>query len=203
MTIMQSVTEWVRQLTCFYILSNLFISILPNSGYKKYIKTFIGVLLIMLVINPVTAFLKKGINFDSMLNMEMSALEHTDNIMWMKINGAGSNSTIIETYKKEIQKNIDKKAWEYALYVNNCNIEIETDSKSENFGKITGISISLSECKKEDIRVDIGKIDTINTKSSANPGENEELTPECAKIKEYIAAQYQVEPDNVVITLMN
>lgn len=194
---MQSVTEWVKQLACFYILSNLFVSILPSSAYKKYVRTFIGVLIIMLVMNPLIAFFKNGVNFDSMLNIEMSKLQNSDTMMWMKISGSDSYSTILENYKDEIQKDIDKKAWEYALYVNDFDIEINTDSSSEDFGKITRIFVSVSECKKDDIYIEIKKIN-----ANADKDADSELSPECIKIKEYIASQYGVEEGNIKIAII-
>lgn len=195
---MQSVMAWVRQLVVFYILSNLFVSVLPNAEYKKYAKTFIGILLIMLVINPVISVFGKGRSLDSMLDMEMFNLSGNDTKMWMKLNDSSEYSSIIEPYTDEIKKDIDKKAWEYALYVNDCDIKIDTDKTSEDFGSITSVNVSLSSCRKDSSDIEVKKIDI-----------GHEVQPDrvssdnCAKLKEYISTRYGVNEDDVTVTLNN
>ncbi|MDD6798025.1 MAG: stage III sporulation protein AF [Clostridia bacterium] len=195
---MQSVMAWVRQLVVFYILSNLFVSVLPNAEYKKYAKTFIGILLIMLVINPVISVFGQGRSLDSMLDMEMFNLSGSDTKMWMKLNDSSEYSSIIEPYTDEIKKDIDKKAWEYALYVNDCDIKIDTDKTSEDFGSITSVNVSLSSCRKDSSDIEVKKIDIWH---EVQP--DRVSSDNCAKLKEYISTRYGVNEDDVTVTLNN
>ncbi len=45
--------EWIRNLSCYMVLVTAFVQMIPNQAYKKYIRFFTGLLLILLLVTPV------------------------------------------------------------------------------------------------------------------------------------------------------
>lgn len=200
-----SIMSWVKQIALFYIASNIFIALLPGEGYKKQIKVFVGIILILIVINPILSLLGNEKSFDSLLNAEISKSKQDDNIIWMKINDESQYEQVIQPYIDAIKKDIDKKAWEYALYVDECSVFVDTDQNSGSFGKITGVDVKLSSCIKESGAVNIDKIEKIEIETAVHNrdagGGDSGDNGSCAVIKEYISTQYGVDSENVIVRL--
>ncbi len=49
---MEGVFTWVKNIACFTILTTVIIHILPSNKYEKYLKLYLGLLLILLMISP-------------------------------------------------------------------------------------------------------------------------------------------------------
>lgn len=45
--------EWIRNIAFYMVLATAVIQILPDNAYKKYIRFFTGMILIMLLMTPV------------------------------------------------------------------------------------------------------------------------------------------------------
>lgn len=45
--------DWMKNLVFYFIIVSMIMNVLPDSKYQKYIRFFLGMVLIVLVINPV------------------------------------------------------------------------------------------------------------------------------------------------------
>ena len=54
---MEAVYGWVRNLVCFYIFITAILHLLPKESYRKYIRFFTGLLLVILVLTPIFSLL--------------------------------------------------------------------------------------------------------------------------------------------------
>lgn len=50
---METFTEWVRSIVVYLIVVSALLHVLPEAGYKKYVRLFTGLLLILIVIRPI------------------------------------------------------------------------------------------------------------------------------------------------------
>ena len=55
---MKGILEWVKQIACYMVLVTVLADLLPKKNYEKYFRLFAGLVLILLVIQPVTGPLK-------------------------------------------------------------------------------------------------------------------------------------------------
>lgn len=51
---------WMKNLAVFYILFTAFLHLVPDKKYEKYVRLFMGILLIGMMLTPVFALLGKG-----------------------------------------------------------------------------------------------------------------------------------------------
>lgn len=49
----EAIYNWLEQLACYLILVTAVLHALPDSGYKKYIRFFTGLILVLLLASPV------------------------------------------------------------------------------------------------------------------------------------------------------
>ena len=49
---MELIYEWMRSLVFYSILASVVMNVLPNSEYQKYIRFFLGMLLIIVSVTP-------------------------------------------------------------------------------------------------------------------------------------------------------
>lgn len=55
--------EWVQNIACYMVIVTAFIQIVPGNDYKKYIRFFTGVILIILLMTPVLKLFGMGDDF--------------------------------------------------------------------------------------------------------------------------------------------
>lgn len=56
----EEVYQWMKNLAVFYILFTALLHLVPDKKYEKYVRLFMGLLLIFLMCTPVFALLGKG-----------------------------------------------------------------------------------------------------------------------------------------------
>ncbi|MCI9136873.1 MAG: stage III sporulation protein AF [Lachnospiraceae bacterium] len=54
---MEFIYGWVRNIVCFYIFMTVILHVLPRENYRKYVKFFSGMLLMILVLTPILSLL--------------------------------------------------------------------------------------------------------------------------------------------------
>lgn len=56
----ESFYQWVKTLAVFYILFSAVLHLIPDSKYERYIRSFMGLLLIYILCTPVFAVFGRG-----------------------------------------------------------------------------------------------------------------------------------------------
>lgn len=80
---------WMRSLAVFYILLTTVLHLAPAPKYERYIRFFMGLLLILMLISPTSAILGKGgelrESFEKYYQQESSELENleTENLQFI------------------------------------------------------------------------------------------------------------------------
>jgi len=198
---LDSILSWVKQIVIFYIFSNFIIHVLPSGNYEKYIKFFIGLILIAVVINPLTGFFKLDTLFDDLYNSAVS----NDSISEMRVDleyAEKSNyDSITQPYKEEVIKNVEKIVMENYLYPVKTTVDFDMDSESKTFGQIKDIKLQVSKkyTSEDKIIIDKIKIQAENSESGTSSGSNN-LSAASLNIKNGIADFYHISPDNVNIS---
>lgn len=61
--------EWIRPIIYFSIFSTILLQLLPTTNYKKYIRFFIGLLMILFVTEPLLDFFSGENMTEQIFNM--------------------------------------------------------------------------------------------------------------------------------------
>lgn len=74
--------QWMKNLAVFYIMFTAFLHLVPDKKYEKYVRLFMGILLIFMMCTPLFALLGKGEalmeSFDLHFGEEMQLLEQEE-----------------------------------------------------------------------------------------------------------------------------
>jgi stage III sporulation protein AF len=181
--------------------------LLPSSSMKKYIKMVVGLLVILVILNPIIELLYGDINVQDeifkssvMIEKEMISKDATD---FQK----SRNQQMIAIYKEKISEHLrDKIGFEYDVRLQNVHIEIEEDMENKDFGKIREIHLVLTEEKKKpDQQIAIESIDQVsievNGGSAKTPSNKAEDLYIISDIKNSISRFYDIEENNINISI--
>ena len=102
----EEIYQWVKTLSVFYIVFSAVLHLIPDSKYERYIRSFMGLLLIYILLTPVFSLLGSGEKMieDFRLNYqkELNSLEtvNTENLQALYLQ---------ENYSRELKKEISEK----------------------------------------------------------------------------------------------
>lgn len=105
----EEIYQWVKTLAVFYIVFSAVLHLVPDTKYERYIRSFMGILLIYILITPVFSLFGNGekIIEDFRLNYqeELISLEtaNAENLQELYLQ---------ENYSRELEKEISEKCTE-------------------------------------------------------------------------------------------
>lgn len=67
----QEVYQWARNLAVYYIVLTALMHIMPNAQYGRYIRSFMGIILILIVASPLLNLLHLDEQMDSLFHKKM------------------------------------------------------------------------------------------------------------------------------------
>lgn len=70
----EAVYSWVKNLVFYFIFVSTIINLIPDQKYRKYVRFFLGVLLVILIIKPVIGWL--GLEDTLVENYYLESLEN-------------------------------------------------------------------------------------------------------------------------------
>ncbi len=194
--------EWILQIVSMFVFVSLLEIVLPNGQMKKYIDMIIGLLIIIVIINPFINLIFKDIDIERNI---LTLPEINDSTQ--------ENSDILElqqdqmksVYAFRVQEDIMKIIEEKTNY-NVLNAEVETidELEDEDFGMVTKVYLYVDE--KQDLQsdekqgVNIKSIENINVNLSTNQNNEDEFS-DFSNIKKIIGEKYGVADDNIYISL--
>ena len=196
---------WIKQystnIAVILIFSGFLGLALPGGKYKDYIKLVTGLMVILVIISPVVKIMNSGgfeellIQAERELNVSIAGKErfYYNDIML---------ETLFEVYSGDIVKQLGEKMQTYGYRLEDADIYI--DESYENFGRITGMELTLSkwegekETKKDLIKVDKIRIEPIVKEQAVGYSQD---SSEITELKNFISGFYNLSSDNIYIKL--
>lgn len=184
------------------LLVKLLLCIVPEGKMSKYIKLFSGIILIIILINPILRI--QGIEDDITRTIngydyeidKYTLIEHTENYK-------NINETIaIDIYKKNIKKNIEYIVKKENVTVKSLSIVINEDPISSEYGHIISVNMSIIKGVSES-NTQLVSIETIvieDGEEESTLKSPEELILE-KKIKSALINFYNMSSDNIDINI--
>ena len=99
--------QWVRILATFYILFTAVLQLMPDRKYERYIRSFMGLLLIYMLCTPLFSFLRGSRemigDFADHYNEEVHLLEQKET---QDLQGFTSVKAFVRNLHPRLQKNV-------------------------------------------------------------------------------------------------
>lgn len=136
----ESLYNWVRCLAVFYILLNMLLHLVPTEKYQRYVRFFMGLVLIVMLLTPVLSILRKTRELPGSFQMfyeqeekdrlqkEMENLQKT----WLE-----------KGCEQQIAKNIQENLQKDGIETQACEVHIE--------GELLKVSVWTKEAPDEEL----------------------------------------------------
>ena len=174
--------EMVKEIAIFLIVVNILSSLMPNKNYQKYLKVLSGIVLILIILEPLQIF------FDSTKLEELVERNlNESNIVELNQSLSGVNEEIgkqaKEMYEQEIADSISKYLVQQGIEINQITVEMEINQEDALELKEVVISLKDESYKLEEAEESGNRI------------------PETRKqyVKNLVAENYGIETDRILV----
>lgn len=138
---MEAVYEWIRNITGYILFMTVLDNLLPGKKYGKYLKLFSGMVLILLIIQPLTGSIRLE---DKIARYyEAFVFQYETDDLRQEILGMEDTrmNQIIAAYEAAVAEDVRQMAEEEGFGVVSCQVTIESDSEAADFGTVRKTSL--------------------------------------------------------------
>ena len=139
---MEAVYGWIRNIVCYLCLFNIFLQALPGENFKKYVRFFGGLLLIVMVLGPLADMANLSESFEQAWRLGSLREQAED----MRITGQGSEELredkINEAYRKELKRQVEDVVRAYGMEP--VKVELQFSENAEGIRGISGADLQIS-----------------------------------------------------------
>lgn len=193
---MEYFVQWIKNIAVFYIIASLVLNIIPGDKYKRYIKLFLGVVMVILLIKPIGRLTGLDGKFDELFWTGSYGAMSDE----LKAELAFADEERIRVITAEFEKKISADIKDYveslgAVYISS-RPEIDIDPASKGYGSLARISVEISRggaYSQGNIYVP-----PVYVQDRDNYYEDELIAIE---IKNYLADFYKLEKRNIYVNI--
>ncbi|MFR5600989.1 MAG: stage III sporulation protein AF [Lachnospiraceae bacterium] len=165
---MDQVYRWVQNIVCYLIFATVITNILPGKKYDKYLKLFVGMVLILLVLQPLTGALR--LEDKIAYYFESITFQNDANDLSRDFLGAEQKrlELMVDQYETAVALDLEAMVKDAGFYPVQIQAAIEGNPEAELFGMVTSISMRLSlessgkeEAEEAEIRSEIIPVEPV------------------------------------------
>lgn len=147
---MEVLKDLVRNILTYYIILSVLMAMIGKSSYKKYIEMFSGLVMIIIILNPLIKLFGAQDTLD--MNLQKNQLyevtqAESDDIMVAELK---QRDAVLKQYKDTIAKQIDTVMKNYDYSATNVEVTIDEEVDSETFGQVKNISVCCQKGTEEE-----------------------------------------------------
>lgn len=140
---MEYFVQWIKNLAIFYIIASLLMHIIPGEKYRKYIRLFLGIITIVLLMKPVGTLFQLDEIYDKNFNTNYNLQMEQSLKMELEMVDMLQKQAIVSEYTKAIEENIRNYVTGLPADFKKADIYIGLDSEKTDFGCITRIDVYI------------------------------------------------------------
>lgn len=195
---MSEILSWIKSIAFYLILITVILNILPNNNYKKYVKVFTGMILVILVISPFSKLLNLDDKFDYFFESKQFSQELNEMRVSLVHAEEGSYDAMLSKYEDYIKDQLSSIVEQEGLYLNDVNIVFDETEDGEEM-TVKSLDLIVSSQKKENASIVIEKIRIQTDEENNNMNENESVAE--INIKKSIRDFYNISENNINISI--
>lgn len=149
---MKSLYDWIWNLVIYFILVTAVTSVLPGETYRKYIRLFTGVVMILVMAHPLLELFSMDTRIEEVFrrgSFEQERETLRENMEGMEDVG---QEYVMEHYRMLLTGKLKELAEEEDVQLSDIEFLIEEDDTSSRYGSILYLSARTEHGKEEFIR---------------------------------------------------
>lgn len=139
--------EWIQNVVVFLLLMTMAGQLIPDEKYKKYIRLTMGLLLILVILLPVTRLMRLDTKVYQNFIKESFRISAADAKAGEEV--VGVEGRFSEGYEQMIKEEIRLYFEANAMVVKSCELDMELDLESSDYGKIYSMEIGIRPKDRE------------------------------------------------------
>lgn len=118
----EEIYRWMENLAVFYILFTAVLHLIPDNKYERYVRSFMGLLLILMLCTPVFSLLGKG----GQLMGNFQLHYNTENQSLMEMEAENLQEVYLQqSYEAELEQKIKRSIQETGINIYGVTVHIE------------------------------------------------------------------------------
>ena len=118
----EAIYSWIKCLAIFYILLTMLIHLVPTGKYQRYVRFFMGLLLMVMLITPMLSILEKA----KTLPESFSSLYQQEEKKRLTLDMENLQKSLLEKgVEEQLEKNIPEFLKKKGIEVTACKVHIE------------------------------------------------------------------------------
>lgn len=193
---MEYFVRWIKNIAIFYIIASLILNMIPGDQYKRYVRLFLGIVMVILLIKPVGRLTGLDGRFAELFGTGSYGAMSAD----LRAELAFADESRIRVITEEFEKKISADIKDYveslgAVYIDS-RPELDIDPASQGYGSLARITLEISRGRA----YNQGNIyiPQIHIQGKDNDDGDELLVIE---IKNYLADFYNLEKRNIYVNI--
>ncbi|WP_051531073.1 stage III sporulation protein AF [Clostridiisalibacter paucivorans] len=190
---MDLIKDWVRDIIVLSVFISILETLLPNGDMKKYVNVIIGLMIIIVLINPFIYLINDGIDIER----EVFIKTNDYNI---SVNGDNEDlqkaqeEQIINVYKRKIKTDIMSFInAEGNMIVDDINIYLK--ETKEEMGEVKNIEVIM---RPEVIKHKKDSSDNINVNVTLDNSNIKQDSKDYERVRKKISKRYNINEENIV-----
>ncbi len=191
---MDDLILYAKTVLFFLLFVNLLMQLLKGSSYERFVHPVCGMILVIMIIRPVLSMFGGEEKVLYAAEQKLSLLLAQGEQGYLREEGDGYKFAILEAYEKELILQVSKLLETEGLSVVAANFSVSAEEK--DFGTVRGITLTAqaAEMQREG-GISVAPIVFEQRK------EDETVSAEEIRIKDKLADFYQVDEDNIYVSI--
>ncbi len=137
--------DWIWNLVVYFILVTAVTSVLPGEQYRKYIRLFTGVMMILVMADPLLSLLNLDEKLLSAFEAESVRQQKEELKEEMEGMEGVAEDYVMEHYRKQLIFSIEQTGAQYGVVLEVTELLLEEDFASPDYGKILYLSAEAQD----------------------------------------------------------
>lgn len=203
---MDMLYTWIRNIVMYMILNTIIMNLLGNSSYKKYVSIISGMILVLIVISPFLSYFRMDASLDYYLAANEHVIETSEFKTSLKSMEEQQMAAVFQEYTSRIQVQVERILSGELLTLTTFKVSYDKDVQSDGFGEIIQMDILAkrkTEKEESETRITIEQIEigTIKKGEEVQEVAMDPPSPEEISVKNKLSDFYNIEPDNINISV--
>ncbi|MFV8827960.1 stage III sporulation protein AF [Alkalihalobacterium sp. APHAB7] len=201
---MSFLTEWLTNIIIFILLATILELLLPNSSMQRYVKMVVGLLLLVIILNPLLSIFSKDINdilpnFSNDKHISEKSLENSIERKKIEIE-RGQRAYISEQMAVPMKRQVEEElVAKFDVEVDSVQITLDEfafDTTDED--AIVKVTVHLKRVAEEENEGELVQaVSVVNIDTRKELPAEEETRVDAVPIQTFLADEWQIPKDKI------
>lgn len=182
----EAIYGWMRGIACYFIFMTAVLNCLPDDRYRKYVKSFLGLILMLVFCGPVLKIFSLGDIISENYRTASIQEEVREIQQSAELVKELQEDYLVNGYEEEIRKQMENLAGRYGLKATDTQVILE-DTEEEI--KIRRVNMRVEEENQED-----------SIYQNQEEKQRRDMKKACEKLKDELVRIYELEEQQVRVT---